>query len=66
MNSMRAAFVPVINERIAHHTATAKRARAKVRELATKGKLNTPGVLKNHAIAAEAETSAKLWQSVSA
>jgi hypothetical protein len=57
-------FQTIVSERQAASRARANRAIAKVRELNTKGKLNTAGVVRNHAIAAEAINDTRRWEAI--
>jgi hypothetical protein len=57
-------FKTIVNERQAAHRARANRAIATVRGLTTKGKLNTPGVVRNHATAAAAMQDTRRWEAI--
>lgn len=57
-------FRTIASEQLTSNNARTRKAIAKVRELSTKGKLNTPGMVRNHAEAAEAMNAARRWAAI--
>lgn len=57
-------FKDIVNERVTSNRARTRKAIAKVNELYTKGKLNSPGVVRNHAEAAEAQRCVGRWEAI--
>lgn len=55
---------PIITEKVFSNRARANKAIAEVQTLLSQGKLNTPGVVRNHAVAAESLATAQRWEGI--